>query len=63
MTAKLAYEIIMTLPESEKDQLFIMLEPHVKSFDLEEFIDESPMDKNEIIKYLIATVFSKNKKS
>lgn len=52
----------MTLPETEKDQLFAMLEPHIKSFDLEELMEYKPMDKNEIIKYLIATVFSKNKK-
>ncbi len=63
MTAKLAYEIIMALPETEKDHLFAMLEPHIKSFDLEELMEDKPMDKNEIIKYLIATVFSKNKNS
>ncbi len=53
----------MTLPESEKELLFAMLEPHIKSFDFEELLEDKPMDKNEIIKYLIATVFSKNKKS
>ncbi|WP_112084661.1 hypothetical protein [Flavobacterium lacus] len=61
MTAKLAYEIIMTLPETEKEILFSMLEPHIKPFDIEDFIDEAPMNKEQIIEYLIKTVFSKKK--
>lgn len=63
MTAKLAYEIFIILPESEKDKLFTMLEPHIKSFDIEDILEEKPMEKNEIIQYLIKTVFSKHKNS
>jgi len=62
LTAKLAYEIIMTLPETEKDILFSMLEPHMTSFDIEDLIDEAPMNKKEIREYLLKTVFGKNKK-
>jgi hypothetical protein len=62
VTAKLAYELIMTLPEKEKDILFSMLEPHMKSFDIEDLIDEAPMNKKEITEYLLKTVFRKNKK-
>lgn len=61
LTAKLAYELIMTLPETEKEILFSMLEPHMKSFDIEDLIDEAPMNKEQIIDYLIKTVFSKKK--
>lgn len=61
MTAKLAYEIIMTLPETEKEILFSMLEPQIKPFDIEDIIDETPMNKEQIINYLIKTVFSKKK--
>lgn len=63
MTAKLAYEIIMSLPETERDKLYSMLEPHIKSLEIEDLIDETPMNKSEIILYLIETVFSKHKKS
>ncbi|RAR51080.1 hypothetical protein B0I10_101254 [Flavobacterium lacus] len=51
----------MTLPETEKEILFSMLEPHIKPFDIEDFIDEAPMNKEQIIEYLIKTVFSKKK--
>jgi hypothetical protein len=63
LTAKLAYELIMTLPETEKEILFSMLEPHMKSFDIEDLIDEAPMNKEQIIDYLIKTVFSKKKRN
>jgi hypothetical protein len=62
VTAKLAYELIMILPETEKDILFSMLEPHMKSFNIEELINEAPMNKQEMIDYLIKNVFSKYKK-
>lgn len=66
MTAKLAYEIIMTLPESERETLFDMLEPYIKPFELEDILENefsSGTVKENTIKYLIETVFSKNKKS
>lgn len=52
----------MTLPETEKDILFSMLEPHMKSFNIEELINGTPMNKQEMIDYLIKNVFSKHKK-
>lgn len=51
----------MTLPETEKEILFTMLEPYIKPFDIEDLIDEAPMNKEQIINYLIKTVFSKKK--
>ena len=66
MTAKLAYQIIMTLPENERELLLIMLEPEMKKFDLEEFISEDYVAKisnEEMIKRLIDTCFSKVKDS
>ena len=66
MTAKLAYQIIMTLPENERELLLTMLEPEMKKFDLEEFISEDYVAKisnEEMIKRLIDTCFSKVKDS
>jgi urate oxidase len=66
MTALLTYEIIMTLPEMEKNVLFDMLEPQIKYFDLEDLLQDDGLklnSKEEIFKFLIKTVFSKNKKS
>ena len=56
----------MTLPDSERVLLFDMLEPYIKPFDLDDILEtENPnsQTKEDIIKYLIETVFSKNKKS
>jgi hypothetical protein len=66
MTAKLAYEIIMTLPETERFILFEMLEPEMKPFDLDAILEDNRSNlnkKEEMINYLIRTVFSKNKNS
>lgn len=64
MTAKLTYEIIMSLSESERALLFDMLEPNYEKFDFDDFISEeietSYSDK-EITSYLIDTLFSKYK--
>ena len=40
MTAKLTYEIIMSLPEGERTLLFDMLEPNFEKFDFDDFISE-----------------------
>ncbi len=66
MTVNLAYEIIMSLPENERDLLFDMLEPHMKKFDLEELISDKTSkkaSKNERLLRLIDTCFSKVKDS
>lgn len=67
MTAQLTYQIIMTLPEKERELLFNMLEPQMKKFDLEELIsDEIPPAKisnDEMMLLLIDRYFSKVKDS
>ena len=66
MTANIAYEIIMSLPENERDLLFDMLEPQMKKFDLEELISDKASkkaSKNERMLRLIDTCFSKVKDS
>jgi hypothetical protein len=66
MTANIAYEIIMLLPENERDLLFDMLEPQMKKFDLEELISDKASkkaSKNERMLRLIDTCFSKVKDS
>ncbi len=66
MTVNLAYEIIMSLPENERDLLFDMLEPQMKKFDLEELISDKASkkaSKNERMLRLIDTCFSKVKDS
>lgn len=67
MTAQLTYQIIMTLPEKERELLFNMLEPQMKKFDLEELIsDEVPPAKisnDEMMLLLIDRYFSKVKDS
>jgi len=66
MTAQLTYQIIMTLPESERELLFGMLEPQMKKFDLEELIPDKASKKalkNERMLRLIDTCFSKVKDS
>jgi hypothetical protein len=66
MTANIAYEIIMLLPENERDLLFDMLEPQMKKFDLEELISDKALkkaSKNERMLRLIDTCFSKVKDS
>lgn len=66
MTAKLAYQIIMTLPENERELLLTMLEPEMKKFDLEELISEDYLAKisdEEMTRRLIKTCFSKVKDS
>jgi hypothetical protein len=67
MTAQLTYQIIMTLPEKERELLLNMLEPQMKKFDLEELIsDEVPPAKisnDEMMLLLIDRYFSKVKDS
>jgi hypothetical protein len=66
MTANLAYQIIMALPENERELLFEMIEPHMKKFDLEELLSDEIQvkpSKNEIMLRLIDTCFSKVKNS
>ena len=67
MTAQLTYQIIMTLPEKERELLFDMFEPQMKKFDLEELIcDEVPPAKisnDEMMLLLIDRYFSKVKDS
>ena len=66
MTAKLTYEIIMTLPEKERQILLDMLEPQYEKFDVENFLSEeieSGFSDDELTKYLIETLFSKYKKT
>lgn len=64
MTAKLTYEIIMSLPESERVLLFDMLEPNFEKFNFDEFISEeieTGYSDKEITSYLIEILFSKYK--
>ena len=66
MTANLAYQIIMSLPENERELLFEMIDPHMKKFDLEELLsDEIPkkISENDMMLRLIETCFSKVKNS
>ncbi len=66
MTAKLAYEIVMSLPDKERTLLFDMLEPHFEKFDLDNFISdeiEIGYSETEITDFLIKTLFSKYKKT
>jgi hypothetical protein len=66
MTANLAYQIIMALPENERELLFDMIDPYMKKFDLKELLlDEIQVkpSKNEIMLRLIETCFSKVKNS
>ena len=62
MTAKLAYEIIMTLSETEKDILFNMLEPEMKPLDIKKLVQKKPKNNIEMQLKLIETIFSKHKK-
>ncbi len=66
MTAKLTYEIIMSLPESERTLLFDMLEPNFEKFNFDDFISEeieTGYSDKQITDYLINTIFSKHKKT
>jgi hypothetical protein len=66
MTANLTYQIIMALPENERELLFEMIDPHMKKFDLEELLsDEIPKKilEKEMMLRLIETCFSKVKNS
>ena len=66
MTAKLTYEIIMTLPREEMELLLNMLEPHFEKFDIDDLLDDhsdNETSKEEMIRFLIKTVFSKCKHS
>lgn len=66
MTAQLTYQIIMTLPEKERELLLNMLEPQMKKFDLEELISDKASKKatkKERMLRLIDTCFSKVKDS
>jgi hypothetical protein len=66
MTADLVYQIIMALPENEREFLFNMIDPHMKKFDLEELLsDEIPekISEKEMMLRLIDTCFSKVKNS
>ena len=64
MTAKLAYEIVMSLPDNERALLFDMLEPHFEKFDFEDFISEeieTGLSDKQLTDYLIKALFSKHK--
>jgi len=66
MTAQLTFQIIMTLPEKERELLLNMLEPQMKKFDLEELISDEVQTKisnNEMMLLLIDRYFSKVKDS
>jgi hypothetical protein len=66
MTAKLAYEIIMTLEEKERELLFDMLMPHTVEFDIDDLVSEEnqfDFNKQEMTEYLIKRLFSNVKKS
>lgn len=66
MTAKLTYQIIMTLPEKERELLLNMLEPQMKKFDLDELISDkilTGISKKDRMLRLIDTCFSKIKDS
>lgn len=66
MTAQLTYQIIMTLPEKERELLLDMLEPQMKKFDLEELISDEVQTKisnDEMMLLLIDRYFSKVKDS
>ena len=67
MTAQLTYQIIMTLPEKERELLFDMLEPQMKKFDLEELISDevqpAKISNDEMMLLLIDRYFSKVKDS
>ena len=66
MTAKLTYEIIMSLPEGERILLFDMLEPNFEKFDFDDFISEEieiGYSDKQINDYLISTLFSKYKRT
>lgn len=66
MTARLAYQIIMSLSDDERELLFDMLEPHMEKFEIDDFLSETIVNKatkEQITQYLIKTVFSKHKKS
>lgn len=66
MTAQLTYQIIQTLPETERTLLFDMLESDKKPFSIDDLINSKevviPSD-NEMICYLIENCFSKIKDS
>ena len=52
----------MTLSENERESLFDMLEPYMKKFDLEDLISDERQkskEKEELIKHIIKTQFSK----
>jgi hypothetical protein len=66
MTAKLAYEIIMTLEEKERELLFDMLIPHTEEFNIDDIIsveNQFDFNKQEMTEYLIKRLFSNVKKS
>ncbi|MFV8339627.1 hypothetical protein ACNQGL_10185 [Flavobacterium sp. LB3P21] len=66
MTADLVYQIIMALPENERELLFNMIDPHMKKFDLEELLSDEIPEKisgKEMMLRLIDTCFSKVKNS
>lgn len=66
MTANLAYQIIMALPENERELLFEMIDPHMKKFDLEELLSDEiskKISEKEMMLRLIETCFSKVKNS
>ncbi|SEB06978.1 hypothetical protein SAMN05443667_1209 [Flavobacterium gillisiae] len=65
MTAALAYQIIQTLSDSERDALFDKLRPELKVFSLDELLseeDQESIDRQERIEYLLSTQFRKVKK-
>lgn len=66
MTAQLTYQIIQTLPETERKLLLDMLEADSKPFSIEELTTpkrKKPALDIEVMKYLIDNCFSKIKDS
>lgn len=66
MTAKLVYQIIMTLKEKERELLFDMLAPHTEEFNIDDLISEEnqfDFNKHEMTEYLIKRLFRNVNKS
>ena len=66
MTAQLTYQIIQTLPETERKLLLDMLEADSKPFSIAELTTpkrKKPALDIEVMKYLIDNCFSKIKDS
>jgi hypothetical protein len=65
VTAALTYQIIMTLPETEKEKLFGMLNLNKQEFDLKDFLDDDTpqITDEELTKMIIKICFTQIKHS